>query len=419
MMRSGIFKLVSCAFLVLVFASAAQAEFKRSYTLGKKSFEDGDYKDAIAKFEEAIQDNPESAERVKIYGMRYDSYIPHYYLGEAYFKLHDCTSAMAAWNKAIELGVIQSQQEYASMQQSMASCKTEVVDVSKIAQQAGSEIEALQSANRSFAKLQGESALKPEWASKWQPELTRTEQLAQSLQQRLEKATADSDADAIDAIINEAKSAASALVGAEKLAQAQVKAIRAQGAEAERLARESATRDLQNATRLARAAETYPDANEQMKKLFTELQRQVSVGEGLGDTASSANLKEQTQVIDNVLRRYKLAVQDWQAQKQSIADRTPPPDLKRIAEAYFSGDYAAAVKLSNPDLFNKDRARIQALLFRAAANFNLYVRSGEQQQAILSQVQNDIRSIKKMNSGFTPYIAAFSPRFLALFKQTA
>jgi len=418
MMRARLLKLLIYAFALLICASAAQAEFKRDYTLGKKAFEDGDYKEAISKFQEAIQDNPKSEERVKIYGMRYDSYIPHYFLGEAYFKLNDCSSAMAAWNKALELGVVKSQDEYASMQQNMAACKTEVVDVSKIAQQATTEINALQSANRSFAKLQNENALKQEWASRWQPELSRNEQLAQSLQQRLEKATADADADAIDAIINEAKSAAAALVGTEKLAQAQVKAIRAQGAEAERVARENAHRDLQNATRLARAAETYPDANDQMKKLLAELQRQISVGEGLGDTASSANLKEQTQVIDNVLRRYRLAVQDWQAQKQSIAERTPPPDLKRIAEAYFAGDYESAVKLASPDDFSKDRAKIQALLFRAAANYNLYVRSGEQQQAKLNQVQNDIRAIKKMNSGFSPYIAAFSPRFLALFKQT-
>jgi hypothetical protein len=113
-----------------------------------------------------------------------------------------------------------------------------------------------------------------------------------------------------------------------------------------------------------------------------------------------------------------LSVQDWQAQQQSIADRTPPPDLKRIAEAYFAGDYETVTELADPESFSKDRTRIQALLFRAAANHKLYVRSGEKQSATLRQVQSDIRSIKQMNSRFSPYIAAFSPRFLVLFKQT-
>lgn len=412
-------KIIACLLMLLLLVSTAEAEYKRDYTLAKKSFEDGDYAEAIEKLKDAIADNPESNERVKIYGMRYDSYIPHYFLGESYFQMNDCASAMAAWNKALQVGVIQGLDEFSSMQKNMAACKVDTVDVSKIAATASSEIDVLETTNRSFAKLQNESLLKQEWASKWQPELTRSESLAQTLRQRLDKATADSDPDAIETIISEAKSAVDALSGTEKLAQAQVKAIRSQGAEAERLARESARRELQNATRMARSAETYDGGNEQMTSLLADLQRQISVGESLGETASSDNINEQTQVINNVLRRYNLAVQDWQAQKQSIADRTPPADLKRVAEAYFAGDYESAVKLATPDSFKKDRAKIQALLFRAAANYTLYVRSGEQQQAILSQVQNDIRTIKKMNSRFSPYIAAFSPRFLALFKQTS
>jgi tetratricopeptide (TPR) repeat protein len=412
-------KIVACLLVLMLLVSTAEAEYKRDYTLAKKSFEDGDYAEAISKLKDAIADNPESNERVKIYGMRYDSYIPHYFLGESYFKMNDCASAMAAWNKALQVGVIQGLDEYSSMQKNMAACKVDTVDVSKIASTARSEIDALETANQSFAKLQNESLLKQEWASKWQPELTRSESLVQTLRQRLEKATTDSNPDAIEAVISEAKNAVNALSGTEKLAQAQVKAIRSQGAEAERLARENARRELQNATRMARAAETYDGGNSQMTSLMADLQRQISVGESLGETASSANINEQTQVISNVLRRYNLAVQDWQAQKQSIAERTPPADLKRVAEAYFDGDYESAVKLAAPDSFKKDRAKIQALLFRAAANYTLYVRSGEQQQAILSQVQSDIRTIKKMNSRFSQYIAAFSPRFLALFKQTS
>jgi tetratricopeptide (TPR) repeat protein len=412
-------KIVACIMMMSLLVATAEADYKRDYTLAKKSFEDGDYAEAIDKLKDAIADNPESNERVKIYGMRYDSYIPHYFLGESYFQMNDCASAMAAWNKALQAGVIQGLDEFSSMQKNMAACKVDTIDVSKIAATARSEIDALETTNRSFAKLQNESLLKQEWTSKWQPELTRSESLAQTLRQRLEKATGESNPDAIEAVISEAKNAADALSGTEKLAQAQVQAIRSQGAEAERLARENARRELQNATRMARSAETYDGGNAQMTSLLADLQRQISVGESLGETASSDNINEQTQVISNVLRRYNVAVQDWQAQKQSIADRTPPADLKRVAEAYFAGDYESAVKLAAPDGFIKDRAKIQALLFRAAANYTLYVRSGEQQQVILSQVQNDIRAIKKMNSRFSPYIAAFSPRFLALFKQTS
>ncbi len=413
---------MACSVLLLIVASAAEAEFKRDYTLAKKSFEDGDYSEAISKLKDAIKDNPEPAARVKIYGMRYDSYIPHYYLGEAYFRQNDCTSAMAAWEKALQSGVVQGLDEYSSMQKNMAACKVDVVeavDVSRIAGQAKTEIGALESANRSFSSLKNENLLKQEWASKWQPELVRGEQLARSLQQRLDDATAKRDPDAIEAIINEAKDGVSTLTGTEKLAKAQVKALQSQNVEAERIARENARRELQDTTRMAKAAEKHEGGTSQMNSLIADLQRQITIGESLGETASAANIKAQTQIIDNVLRRYNVSVQDWQAQQKSIADRTPPPDLKRIAEVYFAGDYESAVKLANPSSFDEERAKIQALLFRAAANYKLHIRSGEQDQATLRQVQSDIRAIKQMNSKFSPYIAAFSPRFLDLFIQTS
>jgi len=421
MMRYRLTIIFSLAISLLAFASVVEAEFKRNYALAKKSFEDGDYQKAVEKFKDAINDNPESAARVKLYGMRYDSYLPHYFLGEAYFQLNDCESAMAAWNQAMQIGVVQGQNEFGSMQANMATCKVDVVeavDVSRIAAQATSEIEALEGAARSFAGLQSERLLQPEWASNWQPKLSQGRELAQNLRQRLGTATTDADPDAIEAIINEAKRGVSSLSDSENLARAQVQALESQNAEAQRLAREEARRGLQDAMRRARAAQKYDGGNARMESLLADLQRQIGVGDNLGATASALNLKEQTQIIDNVLRRYNLSIQDWQAEQQSIADRKPPEGLKRIAEAYFSGDYEAVASQANPDSFDKERAKIQALLFRAAANHKLYVRSGEQQSSTLRQVQSDIRAIKQINSRFSPYIAAFSPRFLALFQQT-
>jgi tetratricopeptide (TPR) repeat protein len=274
------FTLILSCVLLLFFASSADAEFKRNYTQAKKSFEDGNFAAAVKKLQDAISDNPDSAARIKIYGMRYDSYIPHYYLGESYFKLNDCASAVAAWNQALQVGVIQGLPEYGSMQANMASCQTDVVeavDVSKIAAQADSAIGTLETANRSFSGLENESLLKREWASKWKPELTRSQQLAGTLKQRLGTATADHDPDAIQAIINEARSGASTLTGSEKLAKAQINAIRSQGAEAERVAREKARNELQETTRLAKTAEQYDGSNSQMNSLHADLQRQIGV----------------------------------------------------------------------------------------------------------------------------------------------
>ncbi len=404
--------------LMLSFLSTAQAEFKRDYTVAKKSFEDGEYQDAIKKLKSAIADNPESAARVKLYGMRFDSYLPHYFLGQSYFRLGDCAAAISAWNQAINAGVIQEQDEFAQMESDLRDCNTQGIDITAIAQQANDDIDSLDDAIVRYSGLQNESLLAREWAATWQPDLSLAQQLATTLRQRLTVATNDIEPDAIKAISNEAQQGAIALNGREGLARAQVAAIQAESAENKRLALEDARRGLQNSIRTAQAVDKPQGGSTQMSTLLTDLNNQIAFGENLGSTAPELNIREQTQIIDNVLRRYNVAVQDWNAQQQSIAQRTPPPDLKKIAEAFFSGDYETAARLADPEEFSEDRARIQALLFRAAANHKLYVRNGEQQSSTLSQVQSDIRAIKRMNSGFSPYIAAFSPSFLSLFRQS-
>ena len=401
---------------LLLVSMPVSAEFKRDYTVGKKSFEEAEYQDAIEKLKSAIADNPKPAARVKLYGMRFDSYLPHFYLGQAYFKLNDCESALAAWEQSLSGGVIQDKDEFAQMQVDMQTCQSQSIDVSAIAAEAGGEIDSLESAISSYAQLQSESLLAQEWSSRWEPRLTQARQLSRTLRQRLDVAVQDADPDAIESITSEARSARSTLGGLERDALAEVQVVREQNAENERIALETARNGLQEAIRQANATEKPGGGSSQMNSLLADLNRQVGVGESLGSTASARNIEEQTQVIRNVLRRYNLSVQDWKSQQQSIARRTPPENLKKIAEAYFAGDYEATTSLADPDDFKEDRAKIQALLFRAAANHKLYVRSGEQQSDILRQVENDIRAIKQMNSGFSPYIAAFSPNFLSLFQ---
>lgn len=404
---------------LLLHGVPASAEFKRDYIVGKKSFEDAEYEDAIEKLRSAIADNPEPAARVKLYGMRYDSYLPHFYLGQAYLKLDDCQSALAAWEQSLSGGVIQDKDEFSQLQADMKTCQSQTIDVTAIAAEAGGEIDSLDTAIDSYAQLENESLLSREWSSLWGPRLTQARQVSQTLRQRLDVAVQDVDAGAIESIASEASGAANTLKGLERDALAQVQVLRTQNEANQRVALETARGGLQEAIRQANAAEKPQGGSSQMSTLLTDLNRQVGVGESLGSTASALNINEQTQVIRNVLRRYNLSVQDWKAQQQSIARRTPPDGLKSIAEAYFAGNYEATASLANPEDFNEDRAKIQALLFRAAANHKLYVRSGEQQPGILSQVEDDIRAIKRMNSGFSPYIAAFSPNFLSLFRQTA
>jgi hypothetical protein len=408
-----------------LFVLTAHADFKRDYGSGKRAYNDGNYRDAVTDLEKAIADNAEAQAQVRIYGMRFEPYLPHYYLGQAKFNLGDCQGAMQAFRESIRQGLIQEQDQFSELQVNMGVCESQVVDVSAIAQAADEAINELVDAADSLAALGNENLLRSEWGSQWQPELDGAMGTADSLRERLARAVEETDPDAIGSITAAAGDATSAVNGTKALAEARIAAIRTEQADRLAVQQEEAARELRQAVAAAKTVAQPQDGSSQMLDLKQELDNQVTRAEGLSSTATALNQREIAQTISNTLRRFRQAEQDWQVQQRAIADqqrtiaeRTPPPALKQVADAYFTGDYSTAASLARPDSLNQDRAKIQALLFRAAASYNLYMLSGEKETDKLRQAQADIRAIKRLNSGFSPYIAAFSPNFLQLFRQT-
>jgi tetratricopeptide (TPR) repeat protein len=410
--------------LALSLAGNAWAEFKRDYGTGRKALDKGNYLEAIEDLEKAIADNPSAQDQVRIYGMRFEPYIPYYYLGAAHFGMGNCEAAVTAWQKSISEGLVTSQPQYADLQRDMASCQSQTVDLSEYLADANSAISELQSANNRFSELESEALLASEWSSRWAPELSRSESLVSSLRQQLAAADSGQDQAAMEAIVTEASNASNAIEGSRDLARARITSLAAeqdrQARDQERLAiqqKEKARRDLDQA--LATAGDlTVVSGNDEMATLKGQLDDQVTRARGLSASATTLNMQELTRGINNTLRRYQQAEQDWRVAMQRAEDMKPPPLLHDIAQAYFDGDYQGAQSMANPDALDKQREKIQALLFRAAASHKLYVLGGQSQSNYLEQARQDIRAIKRLKSDFRPYIAAFSPNFLALYQET-
>jgi hypothetical protein len=419
--------------LGLVFAVFAHADFKRDYGSGVRDYTKGDYADAIEALQEAIDQESKAQEKVRIYGMRYEAYMPYFFLGQAKFKNGDCAGALAAWKESLAQSVIQNQEQFSELQANMASCDSLKVDVTQIAQSAQDAIGRLQDNIDLFAKLESEQLLSSEWTSRWQPELNRARASVQSLSARLQPAIDQTDEAGIQAIVAEAQGAAGAINDAQGLAVARVSSIKQnQAQDATRLLSE-AREALVQAIGTGKSIDI-KQGSAQMGTLQQQLQTLLAQGESTigSGTANPKQFREIAQNINNVGRRYNLAEQDWQADQQQaqLAEenaaeakaaaqrRIPPNTLKQAAEAYFAGNYESAVSLSNPDSLKEDRAKVQALLFRAAASHKLYVLSGEINTQAKQRSEDDIRAIKRLNKNFSPYIAAFSPGFLELFRQT-
>lgn len=417
----------------LVFAVFAHADFKRDYGSGVRDYTKGDYGDAIESLQEAIDQESKAQEKVRIYGMRYEPYMPYFFLGQAKFKNGDCTGALAAWKESLAQSVIQNQEQFSELQANMATCDSLKVDVTQIAQSAQDAIGRLQHRIDLFAKLETEQLLSSEWTSRWQPELNRARASVQTLSTSLQTAIDQTDEAGIKAVQAEALAADGAINDAQGLAVARVSTIKqSQAQDASRQLNES--RDVLVQAISAGKSMEIKQGSVQMGTLQQQLQTLLAQGESTIDSGSAnpKQFRELAQNISNVSRRYSLAEQDWQAEqrqaqlaeenaaaaKAAAQRRIPPNTLKQAAEAYFAGNYESAVSLSNPDSLREDRAKVQALLFRAAASHKLYVLSGENNTQAKQRSEDDIRAIKRLNRNFSPYIAAFSPGFLELFRQT-
>jgi len=414
-------------------ALSASADYKRDYGSGVQDYNKGDYADAIESLQKAIDEESKAQEQVRIYGMRYEPYLPYFYLGNAKFKNGDCAGALAAWKESMAQGIIQKQEQFSELQANMAQCESTRVDVSRIAKSAEEAIGGLEDNINLFAKLESEKMLSSEWSSRWQPQLAKARDTAQSLKTRLKTAVDNTDEAAIKAIQSEAQGAASALADTQGLAVARIDSIRQSQAADAKKQLSDARQSLVQAISAGKSLD-FKQGSEQMASLQEQMTTLLSQGASAveNSSTSASAYRELAQNINNVSRRYALAEQDWQNQQRlaqaaaeneaaaraAAARRIPPAKLKQVAEAYFAGNYQSAVELSNPDSLEEDRAKIQALLFRAAANYKLYILSGEKNVQARQRSEDDIRSIKRLNKNFTPYIAAFSPKFLELFRQT-
>ena len=179
-----------------------------------------------------------------------------------------------------------------------------------------------------------------------------------------------------------------------------------------------ARRELIQAVAAARSINTNNLNDPRITKLSQDLQTLAGRGDGIASNSPANAYQTLSRSINNKLREFRQVTQEVQNKQRAVALRKPPASLNAIAVAYFSGDYQQAAQLSDPAKYSEQRERIQAHLFRAAARYNLYVLTGEQQSTMLRDIEQDIRSIKRLDRGFSPYLAAFSPRFLSLFEKT-
>ncbi|TDR46675.1 hypothetical protein DFR29_103211 [Tahibacter aquaticus] len=129
-MRAG--KGIAALGAALLIASSAAADYKDSYSRGLEAAKDGDWATVRQRMQDAIADNPAAAPRVRLYGQRWEPYVPQFYLGLAAFNQGDCATALAQWRSAANSGVIGSVPNLkAEQDRASAKCDTRVAQTDK------------------------------------------------------------------------------------------------------------------------------------------------------------------------------------------------------------------------------------------------------------------------------------------------
>ena len=98
------------------------------------------------------------------------------------------------------------------------------------------------------------------------------------------------------------------------------------------------------------------------------------------------------------------------------AEEIVPRWLQTGVDQYFKGAYARALdELGNTS--DAGPAQLHVHLFRAAALYALYVRSGEKDTGKRDQAVTEVRRSKQLNPTFVPDASAFSPAFLEFYQK--
>ncbi len=403
---------------LLLLPGALRGDYRQSYLDGVRAARKGDWDRVIRRMREAIAEEPTAKERARLVGSILDPYLPHYYLGKAYYEKRDCGAALDAWEISREQQAIRSQPELdRELEQGVAHCANRRRAAAAIAA-ADDEAGALAAAiaelpevwerdpalegrrRRAAAKLAQARNRLAESRATWTPEPSgvgaepaseagaELSELTALLRRRHAGQRRAALADAVAASAGAGRRALAA--AAERPATA---GIRSASAELERLLDRFGTVDERTPlAELEALRDRLPGAIAGLREVI----------ERLDDEAGIAVRAPEPEPV--VAPEPTVAVPDW---------------LVDAAQATFDGDYARALAILAQHPVAAGRARFYARLFRAAARHGLYLVGGERDASLLRAATADLRECLGLDPSFVPPASYFSPRFIEFFSISA
>ena len=106
-------------------AFTAHADYKRTYAEGLDAARAEDWGTVRQKMQEALAEEGAPAAKVRLYGTRFDAYVPQYYLGLAAYKQGNCAEAISNWENAAARPIIAGSDTLSGVANAgLADCRT-------------------------------------------------------------------------------------------------------------------------------------------------------------------------------------------------------------------------------------------------------------------------------------------------------
>ena len=118
---SSFFKFSWITLCLLLCTNAFAAEWYKDYEAALDAIKKGRYGEAIPRLQAAISQKNQEGLNIKFYGMKFDDYLPHYYLGRAYFHQNNYQAALREFEISDSQGEIQRNR---SLFQNLSELKT-------------------------------------------------------------------------------------------------------------------------------------------------------------------------------------------------------------------------------------------------------------------------------------------------------
>lgn len=364
MPRAGTGRATAVLLVLAFLPSLARADYKDTYRKGIEAVDRKRWPEVARLMREAIAENAKEGERIKLYGLRFEAYVPHFHLGLALASTGDCEGAVQAFDASEAAGAIRSTPYYAQLVNGRKTCAARTAQAPvppppspRVAPAPpppdnAALTQAVQAAEAALAR--GEAALRQVSSLVTDPALA-----------------AWGRSPATGTTLLEAKDSLNA-------ARARLDAGRATG----------------NRAAIADATDLALRAGQRLEALRDE-----------GLSRREALIKTAPQ-------------EPFPSPAAPERPAAPPAALMQAARAYFDGRYEESLALLARPADLRGRAAAQSHLFRAAARFALYRVGRERDATLREQAARDVIACRRADAALTPDPAAFSPAFAEFFRRS-